>query len=244
VLCEKPLALSVEDARRMTEACSDAGVVLATNHHLRGAATIRVMRDLVAHGAIGEVIAGRVFHTSLLPEAMRTWRLSRTEVGAGVILDLTVHDVDTIRFLLDDEVTEVTATTANQGMATDEVEDSVMGVLRMRGGQLVSFHDAFTIPHGGSGVELYGTAGSLAGRDVMGADPIGEVLLMRTGSVEPLQIPERWPLYENAIRCFNRAVRSGGMPLASARDGLVAVAVALAAAESARSGRAVAPATA
>jgi 1,5-anhydro-D-fructose reductase (1,5-anhydro-D-mannitol-forming) len=242
VLCEKPLALSVEDGIRMQRACAEAGVVLATNHHARGAATIQAMRDLVADDAIGNVIAGRVFHAGLLPEAMRTWRLSRKESGAGVIFDLTVHDIDTVRFLFNDEVADVTAVTANQGMAQNEVEDSVMGVLRMRGGQLVSFHDAFTVPHAGSGVELHGTTGSLIGRDVMSAEPTGEVLLRRSDKIEQIEIPERWPLYEHAIRCFDAAVCGEGEALASGQDGLASVAVAVAAAESGRSRRAVVPA--
>ena len=241
VLCEKPLSVSVQDAVRMIEACADAGVILATNHHLRGAATIRSMRDLLTSGAIGELVAARVFNAGLLPEAMQTWRLDRPAAGAGVILDLTVHDVDTIRFLLDDEVVEVTAMTANQGMASDQVEDSVMGVLRMRRGQLVSFHDAFTVPHAGTGVELHGSAGSLIGRGVMSADPVGEVLLRRAGSVEEIAVPDRWPLYEHAIRCFDGAVRGEGKPLTSGQDGLASLAVAVAVADSARTGHAVAP---
>ena len=241
VLCEKPLAMSVDDGIRMNRACAEAGVVLGTNHHIRGAATVRAMRALIAEGAIGDIVAGRVFHTTLLPEAMRTWRLNRRESGAGVILDLTVHDVDTIRFLLGDEVAEVTAVAASQGMAHDQVEDSAMGVLRMRGGQLVSFHDAFTVAHAGSGVEVHGTTGSLIGRDVMSADPVGEVLLRRSNTTTPVAVGERWPLYEHAIECFVRAVRGEGEPLATGQDGLASLAVAIAAGESARSRCAVAP---
>jgi 1,5-anhydro-D-fructose reductase (1,5-anhydro-D-mannitol-forming) len=242
VLCEKPLALSLSDAVRMREACADSGVVLGTNHHLRGAPTIRAMRELVAGGAIGDVVAGRVFHTTLLPDAMRTWRLNRPEAGAGVIFDLTVHDVDTIRFLLGDEVAEVTAVTANQGMGECAVEDSAMGVLRMRGGQLVSFHDAFTVPHAGTGVELHGTTGSLVGRDVMSPEPVGDVFLRRLNMTEPVDITERWPLYENTIRRFDAAVRGHGEPLASGDDGIASLAVAVAALESARCGGPVVPA--
>jgi 1,5-anhydro-D-fructose reductase (1,5-anhydro-D-mannitol-forming) len=242
VLCEKPLAVSLSDALLMRKACVDEGVVLGVNHHLRGAPTIRAMRDLVVQGALGEVVAGRIFHSTLLPEAMRTWRLNRPEAGAGVILDLTVHDVDTIRFLLADDVAEVTAVTANQGMGEGTVEDSAMGVLRMWGGQLVSFHDAFTVPHAGTGVELHGTTGSLFGRDVMNAEPLGEVVLRRTNTTEQVDVPERWPLYENVIRHFDAAVRRDGRPLATAEDGIASLAVALAAIESARRGVPVTPA--
>jgi 1,5-anhydro-D-fructose reductase (1,5-anhydro-D-mannitol-forming) len=50
VLCEKPLATTLADAQAMVSACEQAGVVLATNHHLRNAATHRAIRDLVKAG--------------------------------------------------------------------------------------------------------------------------------------------------------------------------------------------------
>ena len=47
ILCEKPLALTTGDALAMVRACEKAGVVMATNHHLRNAATHRKMRELI-----------------------------------------------------------------------------------------------------------------------------------------------------------------------------------------------------
>ena len=85
VLCEKPLATTYADALAMVHACREADVVMATNHHHRGAPTVSMMRELVASGTIGDVIAARVFHARSLPEAMRTWRVDRPEAGAGVL---------------------------------------------------------------------------------------------------------------------------------------------------------------
>ncbi len=241
VLCEKPLALSLAESAAMIGACEEAGVVLATNHHLRAAPTIRAMRAQVEAGAIGEIVAARVFHAGSLPEELRTWRLRRPEAGGGVVLDVTVHDADVVRFLLDDEVAEVTALTANQGLAVPPLEDSAMGVMRMRGGQLVSFHDAFTVPDAETGVELHGTEGSLIGREVMTPEPIGEVFLRRRDQIEEVAVHERTPIYEEVVRRFDAAVRGEGAPLASGEDGAAALAIALAALESARDGRPVAP---
>jgi 1,5-anhydro-D-fructose reductase (1,5-anhydro-D-mannitol-forming) len=236
VLCEKPLALSLDDALAMQRACDEAGVVLGTNHHLRGAPTITAMRRLVDDGAIGPILAARVFHARSLPPLLRTWRLTRPEAGAGVILDITVHDVDTIRYLLADEIFEVSAVSANQGLSADGIEDSVMGVMRSSGGALISFHDAFTIAHAGTGIELHGSTGSLIGRDVLTADPVGDVVLRRHDHVAAVSIPRRWPLYENAISRFDAAIRGEGSPLASGRDGISSLACALAARESSRLG--------
>ena len=90
----------------MVKACRDAGVVMGTNHHLRNAATHRKIRDLVRDGAIGKPLFARVFHAVYLPPHLQGWRLDKPQAGGGVILDITVHDADTLRFVLGDEPVE------------------------------------------------------------------------------------------------------------------------------------------
>ena len=77
VLCEKPLALTLADAREMVAACSAAGVVMGTNHHLRNAATHRTMRERSRPGAIGKPLFARVFHAVYLPPHLQGWRLNK-----------------------------------------------------------------------------------------------------------------------------------------------------------------------
>ena len=235
VLCEKPLALSLESAQRMVAAAAGAGVVMGTNHHLRNAATHRTIRELIRAGAIGQPLAARVFHAVHLPPHLRGWRIDRPDAGGGVILDITVHDADTLRFALGDEVTEVTAMTANQGMGRAGLEDAVMGVMRFRDGVVAQFHDAFTAPHAFTGFEVHGTEGSLYGREVMTQRPIGTVTIVRDGGEEAIPL-EHENLYERSVRCFNAAIRGEGEPAATGVDGVRSLAVALAVRESAQNG--------
>ena len=100
VLCEKPLALNSADAREIVAACRQAGVVMGTNHHLRNAGSHRAMREAIEAGRIGKPIAARVFHSVYLPENLQGWRITKPEAGGGVVLDITVHDTDTLRFVL------------------------------------------------------------------------------------------------------------------------------------------------
>jgi 1,5-anhydro-D-fructose reductase (1,5-anhydro-D-mannitol-forming) len=234
ILCEKPLALTLDAAREMVDACATAGVVMGTNHHLRNAATHRAMRDQVIKGAIGDVQAARVFHAVHLPPHLQGWRINRPDAGGGVILDITVHDADTVRFVLNDEISEITAMTASQGMG-DGVEDAVMGVMRTQQGRLVQFHDSFTARHAYTGFEVHGSEGSLYARNVMTQQAVGTVVLRRDGAEEELVVtPEN--LYERSVRLFNAAIMGEGEPAATAHDGLCSLAVALAALESARTG--------
>jgi 1,5-anhydro-D-fructose reductase (1,5-anhydro-D-mannitol-forming) len=237
VLCEKPLALTLDDARRMVDACAAAGVVMGTNHHLRNAATHRAMRRLIADGVIGQPLAARVFHAVYLPEQLQGWRIASPEAGGGVVLDITVHDADTLRFVLGEEPVAATAMTASQGMAQGDLPDAVMGVIRFESGLLAQFHDAFTIRHTLTGFEVHGTEGSLLGRDVMTQEPRGTVRLRRGSEEQSVQLDEVEDLYVRSLRNFTAAVHGQGQPSATGEDGVHSLALALAVAESAATGR-------
>jgi 1,5-anhydro-D-fructose reductase (1,5-anhydro-D-mannitol-forming) len=239
VLCEKPLALTLDDALEMERACADAGVVFGTNHHLRNAATHRTARQLIAGGRIGEPIAARVFHAVYLPTRLQGWRLTDPGAGGGVVLDITVHDADTLRFDLSDDPVEVTAMTASHGMARAGLPDGIMGVVRFRSGLLAQFHDAFTIAHTRTALEVHGTEASLRVTEAMTQEPDGEVLLQIGRDVERIDPGPRENLYVRSVRRFVDAVPGQGSPAATGRDGVWSLAVALAAIESAQTGRTV-----
>ena len=238
VLCEKPLALSVADARQMVEGCRNAGVVLGTNHHLRNAASHRAMRAAIKAGRIGTPLAARVFHAVYLPPHLQGWRITRPEAGGGVMLDITVHDVDTLRFVLDDDPVEVTALAQSGGMAAAGLEDAAMAVFRFGSGLIAQTHDGFTTKYAGTGIEIHGTEGSLIGRDVMTQRPIGSVSLRHETGEEALPLAQE-NLYERALRAFHAAMRGEGHPAATGEDGVWSLAAGVAALQSAKSGRVV-----
>ncbi|MCG5479679.1 Gfo/Idh/MocA family protein [Sinorhizobium alkalisoli] len=238
VLCEKPLALTLNDACEMVLKACEAGVVLGTNHHLRNAATHRAMREAIAAGRIGRPIAARVFHAVYLPPHLQGWRLDRPEAGGGVILDITVHDTDTLRFVLDDDPIEAVAISHSAGLSKEGLEDGVMGVLRFRSGVLAQFHDAFTTKYAETGLEVHGTDGSLIGRNVMTQRPVGTVTLRNEDGEFDLPL-DHSNLYETALQAFHAAIEGKGSPSATGEDGVWSLAAGLAVAKSAASGMAV-----
>jgi 1,5-anhydro-D-fructose reductase (1,5-anhydro-D-mannitol-forming) len=237
VLCEKPLALTIPDAREMVETCRRHDVVLGTNHHLRNAVTHRAIRRLIKEGTIGKPLAARVFHAVYLPPRLQGWRLEKPDAGGGVILDITVHDADTLHFALDDDAEEVVALSGQQGLAQAGLEDAVMGAIRFRSGVLAQFHDAFTIKHTRTGFEVHGTDGSLIGEDVMTQEPRGHVYLQRGDRREEIDLGPHEDLYVHQVRHFNDAVSGKGAPFATAEDGIRSLAVATAVLEAARTGQ-------
>jgi len=238
VLCEKPLAMNLNDACEMVLTACEAGVVLGTNHHLRNAATHRAMRDAIAAGRIGRPIAARVFHAVYLPPHLQGWRLDRPEAGGGVILDITVHDADTLRYVLDDDPIEAVAISHSAGLSKEGLEDGVMGVLRFRSGVIAQFHDAFTTKFAETGLEVHGTDGSLIGRNVMTQRPVGTVTLRNEEGEIELPLDHR-NLYEMAIEAFHAATEGNGRPSATGEDGVWSLATGLAVVKAAATGMAV-----
>jgi 1,5-anhydro-D-fructose reductase (1,5-anhydro-D-mannitol-forming) len=235
VLCEKPLALTVDDALEMARACRDAGVLLATNHHLRNAATHRKIRELIAAGAVGEPLFARVFHAVYLPPSLQGWRLDKPQAGGGVILDITVHDVDTLRFLLGAEPAEAVGMSQSAFLGKQGLEDGAMSVLRFDNGVLAQLHDAFTTKYAGHGIEIHGDAGSIVGRNVMSQQPVGDVLLRNDAGETAVPVNHE-SLYVRGVAAFCAALEGQGEPAATAQDGIRSLAAALAVAEACRLG--------
>jgi 1,5-anhydro-D-fructose reductase (1,5-anhydro-D-mannitol-forming) len=238
VLCEKPLAMTLDDARAMVDACREAGVVMGTNHHIRNSALHHAVRQMVRAGRIGRPLSVRLLHGGSLPEHLRGWRINDPSAGAGAILDLTVHDTDLVRFLLEDEPEIVTTISQNGGMAVKGIEDAAMSVIRFRSGLIASIYDSFTTPFVKTSVELHGTEGSIIATDCMTQKP-GGTFVLRTKAGEEIPTIEFENYYVVGVRAFHDAIAGKGTPAATGEDGLRSLAVALAARTSVETGRSI-----
>ncbi|MEP3047105.1 MAG: Gfo/Idh/MocA family oxidoreductase [Roseibium sp.] len=237
VLCEKPLAMTLDHAVEMVRAAKEKGVVFATNHHLRNAGSHLAIKGLITSGRIGKVLSVRVFHAVNLPEHLRGWRINDAAAGGGVIPDITVHDADTVRFLLDEDPMDIVAKAGTSGMG-EGVEDSVMSVWSMPSGVMVQSHESFTHAYSGTGIEFHGTEGSIFARNVMTQEPVGSIRLVTAQGEEDVQY-DKHNLYNRSLGLFLKAVKGSGKPSADGVDGIKSLAVALAVREAAQSGHSV-----
>jgi len=237
VLCEKPLAMTVEDAAGMVEAAREAGVTFATNHHLRNAGSHLKIRELIQTGRIGTVQSIRIFHAVFLPDFLQGWRINNAAAGGGVIPDIVVHDADTVRFYLNEDPSQVTAIEHSTGMGQG-VEDSVMSVWTTPSGVMVQTHESFTHAYAGTGIEVHGTSGSIVGRNVMTQQPVGEVQLTDDSGPQSVSFSDH-NLYVRAVTKFADAMSGNGEPSATGIDGIKSLAVSVAVKEAATTGKTV-----
>ncbi|HXB53690.1 MAG TPA: Gfo/Idh/MocA family oxidoreductase [Vicinamibacteria bacterium] len=111
VLCEKPLANTLKDAKAMLAAVRKAGVVHMVCHNYRRVPAVQLAQKLIEQGQLGEI---RHFRATYLqdwivdPSFPLVWRLRKERAGSGALGDLASHAVDLARFLVG-EITEVAA---------------------------------------------------------------------------------------------------------------------------------------
>lgn len=111
VLCEKPMAMSAEEAKQMTEQAQQANVLALIDHELRFLSNRHTMRAMVHRGAIGKVrhcnYHFRSDYRGVLDRPWDWW--SNEKMGGGTLGAIGSHAVDSFRWLLDAEVSEVSA---------------------------------------------------------------------------------------------------------------------------------------
>jgi 1,5-anhydro-D-fructose reductase (1,5-anhydro-D-mannitol-forming) len=238
------MALSLADARAIVAAAEQAGVRLAVNHHLPGSPLHATARQLVAEGRIGSLYSARINHAVLLPDNLREWRLADVP-GGGVVYDITVHDASVLNRLFGGVPARVTALGVSQASWNKAgTRDAVMTILEYPardGGVpgLAQTHDAFTVPHPGTSMEIHGEFGAIVIGDAMTQETAGTVALHTADGVEQIDVDCSDDLYHINVRAFVAAIRGEGRPTATGTDGLGALQVAVAVEESLQSGEAV-----
>jgi len=104
IFCEKPIALEITRIKQALAAVKKAGVKLQIGFNRRFDPSFKKAKELICRGEIGTPHVVRI--TSRDPELPP---ISYLKVSGGIFLDMTIHDFDTARFLLNDEVTEIMA---------------------------------------------------------------------------------------------------------------------------------------
>ncbi|MBO9605491.1 MAG: Gfo/Idh/MocA family oxidoreductase [Paenibacillaceae bacterium] len=110
ILCEKPLAMTVDEAGRMLEAVRKAGVVHMICHNYRFVPAIRYVKRLIDEGRLGRIYHMRATYLQdwiMDPQFPLVWRLRKEVCGSGTHGDLMAHSIDLAGYLVG-ELTEVT----------------------------------------------------------------------------------------------------------------------------------------
>jgi predicted dehydrogenase len=136
VLCEKPMAMNAGEARTMVEAARKAGVTLGIAHVMRFDESVRLIRERISAGDIGRPHLARCDFFAPMLTSARTWVNDPKLATGGPLSDIGVHCIDTLRFVLADEVRAVTARAQYDSHSV--LEASAAAVMEFEGGTVAA----------------------------------------------------------------------------------------------------------
>ena len=234
VLCEKPIATSVEDAEAMIEICHRNNVKLQMAFPVRYSASVRKAREIITGGLLGEVVSLVGTNHGRMPGG---WFTDPVLGGGGAVMDHTVHVVDIVRWLLNCEFTQVYATYGTL-IHDIPVEDCGLEMFKLSTGQYMTLDCSWSRPKahpywGDVTLHIVGTRGTLF-LDVFNSKI--EVYSNEKGN--------RWENYGDnldslMIEEFLKVLKEGKEPFTEGNDGLQSLKVVMAAYRSFREGKVV-----
>jgi 1,5-anhydro-D-fructose reductase (1,5-anhydro-D-mannitol-forming) len=246
VLSEKPMTTTLDDAVAMVRTCRSRGVKLGVGYHLRQHPGFCEARRRIAEGVLGPVALAQgqwgfgVRGQDMPPPrtGLRQWWDDPELIGhASTMMGTGVHVVDALRFVLDQEVTEVTAISDGQTPA-QPLEHLLAMTLRFDRGTIATICCGRRLPDSRNDLVLYGSLGRLIGSDALWEGRQGTFdVVSETGHTTQTYVAQPLANFIDELDDFHRAIRQDREPAATGLDGLRVVQVTLAMIASARDKR-------
>ena len=173
VLCEKPMAVTLEDCEAMVAAARESGKYLMIGQNQRLAKAHSKAKELIEQGAIGRVLTFRTVFGHGGPETWsvdpgkNTWFFDRTKAAMGAMADLGIHKTDMIQYVLGSRIvrTQAMLTTLDKRDATGGligVDDNAICIYQMENGVIGTMTASWTYYAAEDNTTvIYGTKGEL-----------------------------------------------------------------------------------
>lgn len=228
VLCEKPLARSLDEAEEIVKVAQENGVKLKCGFNHRHHPGIQQAREWFDKGIIGELnflrcrygICGR-------PGYEKEWRAKPEIAGGGHLMEQGIHAIDLFRWFLG-EFTEVVGFTATRFWDMAPLEDNAFALFRTEKGQVASLHSSLTQWKNLFSFEIFGQDGYILVEGLGGSYGTEKVTLGKRALLEPFK--EETTEFRGGDRSwyeewkeFVAAIKEDREPLGNGRDGLEAL---------------------
>lgn len=233
ILLEKPMAMSLDEARQMVDAANTAGITFMVAQNQRYLPEHAQIQTWLGQGAIGKVIAARIdgnqFLSRIYPKGH--WLFSKTLAGGGVVRTTAIHKIDLLRYFLG-EVRRVTALTSTSGLNPGmDSEDIAAIALEFENGAIGEAFFTFAayqnpIPTASHElVILYGTKGMI--NNIQGWHMYSTEVDTYSQGMTSLDLPNAdYPTsFILEVAHFLHCVETGEEPLTSGKDNIKTIAV-------------------
>jgi len=142
VLCEKPMAVTEEECEQMIRAAHDHNIKLMIAYRLHFDKANMEAVEIAKSGQLGDV---RIFNSVFTQQVVEgNVRLEKIAIGGGTVYDMGVYCINAVRYLFQDEPTEVFAVSANNGEKRfEQIDEMTSAILKFPGERLATFTSSF-----------------------------------------------------------------------------------------------------
>lgn len=222
VFVEKPICMNAKQSRELVDAFKKANKQLTIGYMMKYHNLHKKAKELIKNDKVGQVNDVRLQFSCWYPDIKGAWRQVKALGGGGAIMDLGVHCIELIEYLLDDEIVDVKSLYSTRTFSY-EVEDGAVIIFRTQGGVLGHIDVNFNVPDAASEskLEIYGTKGYIQCKGTLGQEETGTLshLYAPQGDYSAMQNRTvakavkyrggKADLYEKQIRLFRETVESG-----------------------------------
>jgi predicted dehydrogenase len=233
VLCEKPFAMSVKDARAMEDACRKAGVILRVAFQIRLEKMLQRAREVIASGVLGELRSITFERTASLTQT-GAWRNDPQQGGA--IFDVATHLLDLVPWLTGLRYREVCAF-SNPDRRDGKADDTIAILARLGESCHAVIRASREIPYAKNDLVVEGTKGMLSTSAVRWVDEYWLQVKDASGVREERFTPT--PTYRREVEAMEAELRGERSVLPDAEEGIYMIELADAIFESIDTRRAV-----
>lgn len=216
VLCEKPMALNAAECRQMVDVARSKKLPLGVAHVFRFDRSLEKVRERIAAGQIGRPVLVRSEFSFSVQNHPRKWINDSKIAGGGPIADIGVHCIDSLRYVLDDEIVRVHATAVSDRNSGDVEASAVLALEFSRGtlgSVLLSTRAEYRTP-----LEIVGETGTLSAKDAFSVDNPVEVRTCIGKNVENETLSNT-DAYARQVDAFSAAVEGRAIFPVSGEDG-------------------------
>ncbi len=214
VFCEKPVGMNADEARQMAEFCDKSGITFGVAHMGRFNSYNVLAKDILKSNELGRIGIVKASFSFVNTERDK-WRYDPFLSGGGAIMDIGVHIINSLRFMLGTEVKEVTAINENLGY---QVDQNATAIMKFANGTLALVDSSFdTYPS--VSFEFRGDKGMMYVMDTLYQDYKGRVIVAKNGSFELRDSIDKKP-YVLEIEDMEKAIKNHTKPATDGWDAL------------------------
>jgi predicted dehydrogenase len=219
VLCEKPLAMNAGQAAEIQAAAEAAGTLFGVGQNFRYNLSVQALREQILAGRIGTPQLAHAQYAYPGHLAPRKWITDPTLACGGPIADVGVHCIDTLRYILADEVKSISVL-ASKDERSGEVEAIATMQLAMRSGVFANVTATARAPYR-TLLEVVGSEGVLISENSLTVDRPVDLVYRKAGELIESRIVSNDDGYVRMIDSFAQAFRGQGEFLATGPDGVI-----------------------